>query len=263
MGIPVLAGRDFDSRDTASSSRVAIVDRAFVERYFEGEHPIGRHVRPTNEKELREIIGVVESVRQARMEDTPEPHLYVPFAQNPIPVATFVVRSQLDAAALTPLVRAAMRRVDPGQPIYNVRTLSDVVDGSLAQRRVNIALTAAFAGLATVLMVVGIYGLIAGWINESRREIGVRIALGAGMDDVLRLVVGRGLRLAAAGTVIGLALAFAATRMLESMLYGVRPRDPIVFAGAGLIVLLAAALASYIPARRAVAIDPTSCLKLD
>jgi putative ABC transport system permease protein len=263
MGIPVLAGRDFDSRDTASSSRVAIVDRAFVERYFSGEHPIGRHVRPTNEKELREIIGVVESVRQARLEDTPEPHLYVPFAQNPIPVATFVVRSQTDAATLTPLVRAAMRRVDPTQPIYNVRTLRDVVDSSLAQRRMNIALTAAFAALATILMVVGVYGLIAGWISESSREIGVRIALGAATADVLRLVVGRGLRLAAAGTALGLALAFAATRVLESMLFGVAPRDPIVFAVAGSIVLLASALASYIPARRAIAIDPASCLKLD
>ncbi len=263
MGISVLEGRDFDGRDVASSPRVAIVDRAFVDRYFPGETAIGRHVRPTNEKEMREIVGIVESVRQARLEDAPEPHLYVPHAQNPIPVATFVIRSQVDAAALTPFVRAAMRRVDPGQPIYNVRTLSDVVDGSLAQRRVSIALTAAFAGLATVLMVVGIYGLIAGWINESSREIGVRIALGAGMDDVLRMVVGRGLRLAAAGTAIGLALAFAATRMLESMLYNVAPRDPMVFTGAGLVVLLAAALASYIPARRAVALDPASCLKLD
>ena len=263
MGIAVLEGRDFDDRDTASAPRVAIVDRAFVDRYFGRETAIGRHVRPTNEKEPREIVGIVESVRQARLEDAPEPHLYVPHAQNPIPVATFVVRSQTDAATLAPLVRAAMRRVDPSQPIYNVRTLSDVVDGSLAQRRVNIALTGAFAALATILMVVGVYGLIAGWISESTREIGVRIALGAGMDDVLRLVVGRGLRLAAAGTAVGLVLAFAGTRMLESMLYGVAPRDPMVFAGAGLIVLVASALASYIPARRAVAIDPASCLKLD
>jgi putative ABC transport system permease protein len=263
MGIPILEGRDFDNGDTASSTRVAIVDRAFVERYFGREHAIGHHVRPTNEKEPREIVGIVESVRQARLEDPPEPHLYVPHAQNPIPVATFVVRSQIEAAALAPLVRAAMRRVDASQPIYNVRTLSDVVDGLLAQRRANIALTAAFAGLATILMVVGVYGLIAGWISESSREIGVRIALGAGMDDVLRLVVGRGLRLAGAGTVVGLGLAFAGTRMLESMLFGVAARDPIVFAGAGLVVLLASALASYIPARRAVAIDPASCLKLD
>ncbi len=263
MGIPLLEGRDFDNGDTASSTRVAIVDRAFVERYFGREHAIGHHVRPTNEKEPRDIVGIVESVRQATLEDSPEPHLYVPHAQNPIPVATFVIRSQTDAPTLAPLVRAAMRRVDASQPIYNVRTLSDVVDGSLAQRRASIALTAAFAGLATILMVVGVYGLIAGWISESSREIGVRIALGAGMDDVLRLVVGRGLRLAAAGTAVGLGLAFAGTRMLESMLFGVAPRDPMVFAVAGLVVLLAAAVASYIPARRAVAIDPASCLKLE
>jgi putative ABC transport system permease protein len=263
MGIAVVEGRDFDSRDTASSTRVAIVDRAFVNRYFGRDNAIGHHVRPTNEKEPREIVGIVESVRQARLEDAPEPHLYIPHAQNPIPVATFVVRSQTDAVTLAPLVRAAVRRVDSSQPIYNVRTLSDIVDSSLAQRRVNIALTAAFAGLATILMIVGVYGLIAGWISESSREIGVRIALGAETDDVLRLVVGRGVRLALAGTAIGLALAFAGTRMLESMLYGVAPRDPIVFAVAGLLVLLASALASYIPARRASAIDPATCLKLD
>ena len=116
---------------------------------------------------------------------------------------------------------------------------------------------------STILMVVGIYGLIAGWISESSREIGVRIALGAATADVLRLVVGRGFRLAAARTALGLALAFAATRVLESMLFGVAPRDPIVFGAAGSIVLLASALASYIPARRAIAIDPASCLKLD
>lgn len=261
MGIPLLEGRDFSSVDSWRGRRVAIVDRTFVERYFLGLDPIGRQIRPTNERELREIVGVVGAVRPARLEDPAEPHLYVPHAQSPMPGMTLVVRADRDASTLAQDVRAAIRRIDPDRPVYNLRTLADVVGGSVAARRGNATLMAAFAALATVLMIVGVYGLMAGRVAESTREIGVRVALGARAGDVAALVLWRGLRLALVGIAGGILLALAGTRSLAGLLYAVPPVDPLVFAAAACLVLMAAAAASYLPARRAAAIDPALTLR--
>jgi putative ABC transport system permease protein len=261
MGIPVLEGRPFSDSDRADSGRVAIVDRAFVERFFPGTNPVGQRIRPTNERDFRQIVGVVGGVRPTRLEDPPEPHLYVPQAQSPSASLTFVIRTDGDPMRLAGPVREAIRRIDPEQPVFNVRTLEEMVTGSVAAQRFNAVLIAIFAYAAILLMVVGIYGLIAGWVSESARDLGVRLALGATAREILSLVIGRGLRLAAFGAAGGLVLAFFGSRLLSGLLYGVEPWDPVVFGGATLFVVIAAFAASYFPARKAVSIDPVVALR--
>jgi putative ABC transport system permease protein len=185
----------------------------------------------------------------------------VPQAQNPSPSLTFVIRTDGNPSRLAASVREAIRHIDPEQPVFNVRTLEDMVTGSVAAQRFNALLIALFAYVAVLLMVVGIYGLIAGWVTESTRDIGVRLALGATPGEILSLVVGRGLRLAAFGAAGGLVLAFFGSRLLAGLLFGVEPWDPVVFGGATLLVTIAAAAASYLPARRAVSIDPAVALR--
>ena len=185
----------------------------------------------------------------------------MPQSQNPSASLTFVIRSDGDPVRLAAPVREAIRSIDPEQPVFNVRTLEDMVTGSVAAQRFNALLIALFAYVAVLLMVVGIYGLIAGWVNESTRDLGVRLALGATPGEIFSFVIGRGLRLAAIGTAAGLALAFFASRLLSGLLFGVEPWDPLVFGGSTLLVTIAAVAASYLPARRAVAIDPAVALR--
>jgi putative ABC transport system permease protein len=263
IGIPVLDGRTFDAGDRADTKPVAVIDRPFADRYFPGQNPIGRKVRSTNDRTFREIVGVVGAVSQTSLAEPAEPHLYVAQSQNPVPAMTFVLRTGSSSAALAPALRAAVSRIDPEQPVFNIRTLRDIVSGSVASERFNALLLALFAQVALALALVGVYGLIAGWVAASTREIGVRVALGAGIGSVYRLVLGRGLRLACAGVVVGLLLALAATRFLGAMLFGVSAWDPSVFAGAAALVLIAALLAAWIPARRALAIDPAAALRAD
>ena len=263
IGIPLLDGRTFDASDRADTKPVAVVDRTFADRYFPGQNPIGRKARSTNDRTFREIVGVVGAVSQTSLDEPAEPHLYVAQSQSPVPSMTFVMRTGLGSAALAPAVRAAAGRIDPEQPVFNIRTLRDVVSGSVASERFNAVLLALFAQVALALSLVGVYGLIAGWVTASTREIGVRVALGAGIGSIYRLVLGRGLRLACAGVVLGILLALGATRLLGAMLFGVGAWDPGVFAGAAALVLIASALAAWIPARRALAIDPAAALRAD
>ena len=258
MGIPILQGRDFAPSDRFDSPPVAIVDASFARRHFPGADPIGRRVRASNDRTFREIVGVVGAVRQTRLEDAGEPHLYVAQSQFPSATMTFVIRTAGEPSALGASVRERLRAIDPRQPVFNIRPLTAVVDGSVAPRRVNVLLLALFALLAIMLMLVGIYGLIAYSVAESTREIGVRMALGAGRRSILSLVLGRTLRVTGAGAGAGLAIAFASTRAMQALLYGVRPADPLTFALATAAVVAAALVASYLPARRALRVDPAS-----
>jgi ABC-type antimicrobial peptide transport system permease subunit len=174
---------------------------------------------------------------------------------------TFVVRALVEPAGLSPAVRQAIRRVDPAQAIYNVRTLAEVTSGSAASQRFNASLLALFAALAVTLTLVGVYGLTAYWVSESTREIGVRIALGASRREVVRMVLGRGLRVSAAGAALGVLMGLAAAQFLAGLLYGVKPIDVPTFAAATILVIGASMTASYLPARRALAIDPTESLR--
>ena len=263
IGIPLTAGRAFEDHDDARGVPVAVVDRTFVQRYFPGEQPVGRRIQMTNERTQRQIVGVVGAVRQTRLDDGADPHVYIPHAQNPSPVMTFVVRTAGDPASLAAPVRERLRTVDPSRPVYNVTTAEDLVASTVAPRRFNALLVALFALLAGALTVVGMYGLMAGWVAESRKEFGVRLALGAERSDVVGLVVRRALVITAIGIAVGLPVALASTRLVRTMLFGISGRDlpTIVAACAG---LLAVGLAgAYLPARRAVAANPVDSLRGD
>jgi putative ABC transport system permease protein len=263
MGIPLIQGRTFEDGDRRDTLPVAVVDRAFVRRYFPGSDPIGRRLRMTNERVARQIVGVVGSVRQTTLEDEAEPHVYVAQAQNPSPVMTFVIRTEGEPRALAVAVRERIQSVDPTRPVYNVRTLEALVAGSVAVRRFNAVLLALFAGLAVSLALVGVYGVMAYWVGESAREIGLRIALGATRGRILRHLLGRSLRVTLAGVAGGLLLSLVAGRFVGGLLFGVLPTDPVTLAASTVAVLAAAGAASYFPARRALAIDPADALRID
>lgn len=262
MRISLLQGRPFEARDDTRAPAVAVVDRTFVEHYFPGEEAVGRRIVMSNERgRLRTVIGVVGPVRQTGLDRTADPHVYIPQSQNPSPTMTFVVRTAAAPQLLAQAVRERLRGVDPQQPVYNIRTGAEMVSGTVAARSFNTMLLAVFADLAGLLTLIGVYGLMASWVAESRKELGVRLALGAAPGNVVAMVVRRGLKLTAVGIAIGLPLALLATGALRSLLFEVPPRDVSTCLAACGLLLLVGVAGSYLPARRAVAVNPVDSLR--
>jgi predicted permease len=266
MGIRVMLGRGIESRDTAGSPKVAVVNEAFARDAFGGRNPIGRRVRFAflNKPEYQ-IVGVVQNTRLASVRLVPLPAVYTPYAQMPKILAdlNFELRIQGNPLALVPTVRRAVHDIDPDVPISDVRTQTQQVAATLMQERLLGGLSSFFAGLAILLACVGLYGLMAYAVTQRTREIGIRVALGAKKSDVLRMVVGNGLKLTLVGVAVGAAGAFALTRFLSSLLYGVSDRDPLTFIAVSLILISVALLACYIPARRATKIEPMAALRYE
>jgi len=263
IGILLLRGRAFADSDRADTLPVAVIDETLAARHFPNEDPIGRRVRSSNDRTWRQIVGVVGAVRQSRLEDPAEPHLYVVEAQSPSPAMTFVVRTAGDPRMAAGAVRDTIRRIDPAQPVFNIRTLDDVVSGAVAARRFNALLLVLFALLAVALTVVGIYGVVNYWVSESRREIGVRMALGASRAEVVRMVLGRTVRVTALGALGGAVLALGGTEVVAKLLYGTTPTDPVAFATGIGLAFVVALVASLVPARRALAVDPAESLRAE
>jgi putative ABC transport system permease protein len=266
MGIPHGAGRDFTPRDTPDSPLVAIVSESLVRRQLPGENPIGKrlHVSIARAGGIEvEIVGVVGDVKYSALDvDTPAA-VYLPHPQWPLSMMTFVVRTRLDPVSLVPGVATAVRALDPELPLADVKTMEEVVDSTVARPRTVSALLAAFALIALVLAGVGVYGVMAYSVSQRTQEIGVRMALGATMGSVLRLVIGQALRLVALGVVLGLAAAALLTRLLEDLLFNTAPLDPLTFAVTALVLTLVAAVASYVPARRGARLAPTEALRTE
>ncbi len=264
MGIALRAGRSFSTQDHPQSLPAAIVNEAFVRRHLAGQDPIGQlitlHWRAGR---TREIVGVMADVRRHGFESEPWPEIYVPLSQEPWNGLTFVVKAAGDAAALAPAVREAMRAADPRQAIWASRLMTDLLDDRIRLRRFNTALLAAFAALALALAAIGVYGLMSFSVESRVNEIGVRQALGGQAGDILRMVLRRGLTLALAGTLLGLVGSAALTRLLQGMLYGVGPFDPLTFLLLSAFVVAVAAAAALFPARRATRIDPIVALRID
>ena len=267
LGIRLLRGRSFEPRDTQQAPGVVVVSETLAKRYWPGEDAMGRRISfGTNDKGepyWMTVIGVAVDVRQKGLHTDPRAESYVSYTQWPSRYTTLVVRSGLEPAALEASVRREVQAVDHDIPVYDVKTMHQVLEGSLASRRFNMTLLVLFAVLAVLLAAVGLYGVMAYTVTQRTHEIGVRVALGAGRGDVLRLVVGQGMGLALLGVVAGLLGAMALTRVLSSLLVGVPVTDPWTFGLTALLLTAVAFLACYVPARRAARVDPMVALRYE
>src|SRR5262245_10220473 len=264
MGIPQGAGRPFTAADTADSTPVAIVDEELARRFFGTASPIGRRVKASMEKTWRQVVGVVGPVRQTSLDRAAEPHLYMPQAQLANAGLTLVVRSRArDQAAVVREVREAVRSIDPDLPLSNVRSLADLVAGSTASQRLSTTLVSAFAAIAVTLTLVGVYGVVSQIVAQSTRELGIRMALGATAAEVVMLTLRDAVATAIAGVAAGSAVAWLAAPALGGMLYGIAPRDPVTLAGAAVLLVIAAAAAAYLPARRILRLDVLAALRVE
>ena len=267
MGIPLLAGRDFTARDTAAAPKVAIVSERIVREYFPGGpgEALGRRVRLSADGEWLTVVGVVADIRQRGLDRDVQPMIYVPFQQERsgfVRFVSFVARTATPASVVEG-IRAEIRRATPDLAIEGTVTMDEAVAASVAPPRFRMWLLVLFAMTATLIATCGIYGLMAYAVTQRRREIGVRMALGAERRDVLRLVLTRALRIVVAGLIVGLAGAVGVTRVLQRFLFGVTPTDPIAFTIVTLLLLAVGLVAAWLPARRATRIDPCAALRAE
>ena len=262
LNIPVKRGRAFTGQDVEKSPMVAVVDEAFVNRYFPNEDPIGRGIDIGNGTDgFYQIVGVVGSVRYEGLGSSPEPTMYVPFKQGVFSTMWVVAQTDGDPVQQSSAVRQAVTSIDPSLPAYSIASLASIVSDSVAQRRFSMLLLGVFALIALFLAAIGLYGVVAYSVNQRTQEIGVRMAIGAQRGDVFRLIVGGGMKLAVIGVILGLAGALAAARVVETMLFGVTPFDPASYGTTAGVLLAVAALACYMPARRAMRVDPLAALR--
>jgi putative ABC transport system permease protein len=264
MRIPLLQGRFFSDQDSPSRPNVAIISQTLVRRYFPNQSPLGRQMRfgfPPNSNVPREIVGIVGDVRDVALSRNSGPMMYVPFAQAPLYGGEVVVRSSLQASSVAAGIRLAVYSIDKNLPVTDIQSLNDVLGQSISQERFRTFLLGSFGAIALVLAAVGIFGVISYSAAQRTHEIGIRIALGADRGDVLRLLLGQGTKLALFGLGIGLVAAFVLTRLMSQLLYRVSATDPVTFASVTIILLSVALAACYIPARRAMLVDPMVALR--
>jgi len=265
-GIPLLRGRYFTDRDDKSAPRVLIVNKAFADKYFPGEDVIGKRITPgatdSGEKEMpREIVGVVGSAKLFALDVQPKPIYYFPYKQLQWTPPVMMLRTAVPPRTLESAVREQMAQLDPLVPIFQVRTMDELLSTEIAEPRFHSLLLGCFAGIALLLTMVGLYGVMTYSVARRTREIGVRVALGASRSSVLAMVLKQALLLVAIGLALGLVGSLVGDRLLRSMLYGASPMNPAVIGLAGLLVALTGVLAAYLPARRAASVDPMAALR--
>jgi putative ABC transport system permease protein len=262
MRIPVISGRTFTDADDERGPAVIIIDERLANTVFKGVDPVGRRLRPAIPGEpWRTIVGVVGHIRHERLDEDGRPQVYWSYKQNAQDRQALVVRTTIDPSTIAPAIAGAIRSIDPEQPMYDARTLDAVVDRSLAQRWLQTAVLAVFAGFAILLASIGVYGVTSYAVGQRLREFGIRLALGASRREIVGLVMRKGGILFAAGGAIGTLAAAASGRALATMLYRVRAFDPVSFGVAIAVLLIVALTACYLPARRAGAVDPTLALR--
>jgi putative ABC transport system permease protein len=269
MDIPIVKGRDFTERDDLSAPPVLIVNEALARQYFPNEDPIGKRVAPgfstvpvrDDESGMREIVGVVADVKHQALQGATPPEIYFAQSQMPMSAMTVVVRTAGDPRALQRAVRGVVQSLDRNAPVYTVRTVEEILDRSVATPRFNTLLIGLFAVVALILTIVGLYGVMSCTVSENTQQIGIRMALGAQRRDVLTVILGQGMRLAVVGVVIGLGAALGLTRLMSSLLFGIGSMDPLTFTSVAVLLLCVAASACYLPARRAMNVDPMIALR--
>ncbi|MHB8654548.1 MAG: ABC transporter permease [Terriglobia bacterium] len=263
LRIPLLRGRDFRPQDNQQAPPAVIVNRTLAQMFWPHQNPIGKHLQIKGESAEAEVIGVAGDVKQHDLWQAPEPFLYQPFAQSFTPSYVLLIRTRDDAPTLLPMLKQQVAALDPQVPVYGAETLEQVAADSVAEPRMAASLVSSFGALILILAVAGIYSVTSYSVTQRLHEMGIRMALGAQKSDVLRLVVGQGMILASAGVGIGLAGALSLTRLLSNLLYGVKPANPLTFAGVSLLLISVAMLACYIPARRATRVDPMVALRYE
>jgi len=274
MGIPLLQGRFFTAQDNEHAPLVVVIDEVFAQKYFPNQNPIGKRIHINRFTQLAEIVGVVGHVKQWGLatddQQSLRSGLYIPCVQMPdefvamTPSGSAVmVRAAAGSAGLLESIRHVSAQMSNQQVIFGAQTMGSLISESVASQRFSMILLAVFAVLALVLAGVGIYGVISYVVGQRSHEIGLRMALGATREDILRLILGRGGKLAGIGVVLGLAAALGLTRFLASLLYGVGTTDPLTFAGVAVLLTLVALTACYVPARRAAKVDPMVALRYE
>jgi putative ABC transport system permease protein len=262
LGIPLRAGREFTDADAASAPPVVIINEALARRLFPNESALGKRIIPSRAGNVpREVVGVVGDARQFGVDVPAEPEFYIPHTQDPWPWMNVVVRTAGDPVSFARTAESVVWSMDRTIPLTRVQTMEDLFATSIAPRRFNMIVLGTFACVALLLAVVGIYGVMASLVAQRTREIGIRVALGAGRSHVVGLIVGHAAVLAAIGVAIGLGAAFALSRLMRGLVFGVGPADPLTFAATGVILATVALAASYAPARRAMRVDPVIALR--
>jgi predicted permease len=259
----LMSGRAFTEDDGDGKPMVAVIDESTAHKYWPTQDPLGRRVRFSRDatKPWATVVGIVKDIKSDGLDVDGVPHIYVSTYQDSTKRMSVVLRTSLPASLLEPQIRHEIQGIDSGLPVFNIASMDDVLDRSLASRRFSANLVGGFAGLAALLASIGIYGLLAYMVGQRSREIGIRMALGAGRGGVLKLFLQKGIVLAGLGIVAGMAVSASTASMMTSLLYGVRPHDPAVFLIVPLLLLAVATLASYFPARRATKVDPMIALR--
>jgi predicted permease len=261
MKIAVRAGREFEPQDTRDTRPVLIVNETMAARYWAGRDAVGGRVRIG--KDDYEVVGVAGDSKYGQINETPRPYMYLAIDQNFVSTAVLHVRSATPAATLLPAIRDVVRTLDPNLPIFDARTLDEHLRGGVFAQRMGANLLGLMGILAVVLAAIGLYGVIAYAVSQRTQEMGIRLALGAAPEDVLKMVLRQGMVITSIGLVVGLGLAFAVTGFMRSLLPGIEPRDPITFIGVPLLLMVIAVVAALIPARRAGAVDPVVALRYE
>src|SRR6266481_5921248 len=261
LRVPLLSGREFTDADRKDTKQVAIISEAMAKQFWPNENAVGKRFHFFGETVLREVVGIARDTVVNAIGEEPQPLAYLPLTQDYAPAATMQVRTNGRPEAVVATVRSQVQSLDKNLALTNFNTIGELIDQGLWAPRMGAALLTVFGGLALILAVVGVYGVLSYSVNQQTREIGIRMAMGAQTGRILGLVVGQGMRLAIAGLVLGMLTALAATRVLSSLLFGVSAHDPLIFGGVSLVLAAAAILACYIPARRATRVDPLVALR--
>jgi len=263
IGIPLIKGRLFGNEDQANTPAVVVINQTMARRFWPNQDPLGKQIKFAQNGSTASVVGVVGDAKHYWLEEEQKPQMYDAYSQDPGLFATVVIRTSVEPLSLTEPVRLAIWKVDADQPMWKIRTVDFLVQRSTADRKFLMALMGIFAALALILTIIGLYGVISYLVNQRTQEIGIRMALGAQMSDIMRMVLKQGMLLVLTGVALGLAAAWLLTRLMSRLLYQVSATDPVTFAGFALLLIIVALLACYIPARRATKVDPLVALRYE
>jgi putative ABC transport system permease protein len=264
LGIPLRTGREFSGADHERAPLVAVINETMAKRYWPNANPIGQRINETiKEENWREIVGIVGSVQHLARGEEPQPEMFVPLSQLPPETLNVAVRTQVEQVSFAATLRRSVTAIDANLPVFEVRTMEERLFESVAQPRFRTVLLGVFAALALVMAVVGLYAVMAVSVAQRTHELGIRVALGAQRRDVIALVLGQGVKLVGIGITLGLTGAWALTRVLTTLLYEVKPTDPLTFLAVPVLLIVVAILACWLPARYAAKVDPITALRYE